>query len=220
MTRVNPPIKQWTRKQAIILAFACLFVGIAGGWFIPRSQHPPASVSASASGNSTPSTTTTTASQTPGPAQMKEMADGQAAPLLEKLKSQPDNPDLLISIGNLYYDAQQYPLAVEYYGRALKIRPSDAAVRTDMATADWYMGKADLAIAEFNKALAYAPDSPNALFNLGIVKWKGKTDVAGAVADWQKLLASNPSYERKAEVEKMIAEAQKGSPVKPGTGAK
>ena len=47
------------------------------------------------------------------------------------------------SIGNVYYDAQQYPIAVEYYTRALKLKPSDAAVRTDMATAYWYMGNAD-----------------------------------------------------------------------------
>ena len=86
------------------------------------------------------------------------MADAQAAPLLDKLKADPKNPDLLAGIGNIYYDAQQYPIAVDYYARALKARPSDAAVRTDMGTAYWYMGNADSAIAEFNKALTYAPE--------------------------------------------------------------
>ena len=71
---------------------------------------------------------------------------------------------------------RQYPTAVDYYARALRFRPSDAAVRTDMGTAFWYMGNADTAIAEFNKALAYAPDNPNTLFNLGLVRWKGKKD--------------------------------------------
>ena len=88
------------------------------------------------------------------------MADAQAEPLLDKLKSDPNNPELLTGIGNIYYDAQQYPIAVDYYGRTLKINPSDTAVRTDMATAYWYMGKADLAIEEFNKALIYAPNNP------------------------------------------------------------
>ena len=64
---------------------------------------------------------------------------------------------LLTGVGNVYYDAQQYPVAVDYYGRALRINASDAAVRTDMATAYWYMGNADTAIEEFNKALTYAP---------------------------------------------------------------
>ena len=64
-----------------------------------------------------------------------------------------------------------------------------------MATAYWYMGNADTAIAEFNKALTYAPTNPNTLFNLGLVKWQGKHDSAGAIAAWKKLLAANPAYE-------------------------
>jgi cytochrome c-type biogenesis protein CcmH/NrfG len=147
------------------------------------------------------------------------MADTQAAPLLEKLKSDPNNPDLLASIANFYYDAQQYPIAVDYYGRALKAKPADAAMRTDMATAYWYMGNADTAITEFNKALTYEPNKPNTLFNLGLVKWQGKMDINGAVADWEKLLAKNPNYEGKEKVEQMIAEAKKHSGVKPGTKA-
>ena len=145
---------------------------------------------------------------------MKEMADAQAAPMLEKLKADPNNPGLLASIGNLYYDAQQYPVAVDYYGRALKLRPSDAAVRTDMGTAYWYMGKADEAIAEFDRALSYEPNNPNTLFNRGLVKQQGKKDIAGAIADWEKLLAVSPAYEARDKVKQMIVEAKR-SQVKP-----
>jgi tetratricopeptide (TPR) repeat protein len=136
------------------------------------------------------------------------MADAQAAPLLQRLKSESSNPDLLAAIGNIYYDAKQYPAAVDYYGRVLNLKPADVSVRTDMATAYWYMGNADTAIAEFNKALTYAPNSPNTLFNRGLVKWKGKNDVVGAEADWKKLLAANPNYEGKDNVEKTMAEAR------------
>jgi len=139
------------------------------------------------------------------------MADAQAAPLLDKLRADPDNPALLTTIGNLYYDAQQYPTAVDYYGRVLKSKPSDAAVRTDMATAYWYMGNADGAIAEFDKALSYEPNNSNTLFNRGLVKWQGKKDGPGALADWNKLLAVNPNYEAKDKVEQMIADVTKHS---------
>ena len=37
------------------------------------------------------------------------MADAQAEPLLAQLKATPNDADLLYKIGNLYYDAQQYP---------------------------------------------------------------------------------------------------------------
>jgi tetratricopeptide (TPR) repeat protein len=207
----------WTSVQAYTLAVVCLLLGMAGGWLIRGSQSPT-TAAAEATTAPAPATGGAVAGQ-PTPEQLKLMADKQAAPLLEKLKSDPNNPDLLASIGNFYYDAQQFPIAVDYYGRALKAKPSDAAIRTDMATADWYMGNADAAIVEFNKALTYEPNKANTLFNLGLVKWQGKMDINGAVADWKKLLATNPNYEGKDKVEQMIAEARKHSGVKPGTKA-
>jgi tetratricopeptide (TPR) repeat protein len=207
--------------QAAVAAVVCLMVGIAGGWAIRGIQSPaatgttkPASISAPANNGTAP------ASQASSPARLKEMADAQAAPELASLKSDPSNPDLLTGIGNIYYDAQQYPIAVDYYGRALKAKPTDAAVRTDMATAYWFMGNADTAISEFNKALTYAPNSPNALFNRGLVKWQGKNDSAGAIADWQKLLAANPNYEAKDKVEQMLAEVKSKAASSPGSKTK
>jgi len=199
------------------LSVVCLLVGIGGGWSI-RGLHSPAVTGATkaAGVSASPQAGSSPVSQAPSPARLKEMADAQAAPLLDKLKSDPRNPDLLTSIGNVYYDAQQYSIAVDYYGRTLKTRPNDAAVRTDMGTAYWFMGNADTAIAEFNKALTYAPYNANTLFNLGLVKWKGKMDPAGAIADWEKLLATNPNYEGKDKVQQMMTEAKKQVAVKPG----
>ena len=94
---------------------------------------------------------------------------------------------------------------------ALQVNPSDAAVRTDMATAYWYLGDADAAIIQFNTALDYAPNNPNTLFNLGLVKWQGKHDSAGAIADWKKLLATNPDYEAKDQVQQMLSDVEKQS---------
>lgn len=205
-------ILQWTKKQASMLALICLAAGIVGGWTIRATQSPaPTEFSKAVVGTPPITVSAGPASQTASPARLKEMADAQAAPLLEKLRSEPDNADLLSGIGNSYYDAQQYPIAADYYGRALKARPSDAAVRTDMATAYWYMGNADAAIAEFNKALTYAPANPNTLFNRGLVEWQGKKDAAGAIADWEKLLAANPNYEGRGKVEQMMAEVKQHS---------
>lgn len=210
----------WTGVQAYTLAVVCLLLGMAGGWLIRGSQTPAAPTAETASASApAPSAMGGGMNAQPTPEQLKKMADTQAAPLIEKLKSDPNNPELLAGIGNFYYDAQQYPTAIDYYGRALKTKPADAAVRTDMATAYWYMGNADSAIAEFNKALTYEPNKPNTLFNLGLVKWQGKMDINGAVAEWEKLLKTNPNYEGKDKVEQMIAEAKKHADVKPGTKA-
>lgn len=206
--------QQFTTRQALILMALSLSIGIGGGWLI-RNVRGTAQVDAAKSAVAPTATPAPSAAQTPVPANMKATADTQAAPLIERLKSDPQNAELLSSVGNLYYDAQQYPAAVDFYGRALQSRPSDAAVRTDMATAYWFLGNANAAIAEFNRALTYAPNNPNTLFNLGLVKWQGKHDGAGAIADWKKLLATNPGYEGKDKVEQMLTEVEKQNAAKP-----
>jgi cytochrome c-type biogenesis protein CcmH/NrfG len=213
-------VEQWTSVQAYVLAVICLLVGIAGGWFIRGSQSPAAAPAETASAPAPAMGSAAAGAQTPTPAQMQKMADTQAGPLIEKLKADPANAGLLANIGNIYYDAQQFPTAIDYYQRALKVEPANTAIRTDMATAYWYTGNADTAIAEFQKSLSYEPNKPNTLFNLGIVEWQGKMDIDKAVATWQKLLDTNPNYEGKDKVLELMAQAKKHSSVKPGTPAK
>jgi cytochrome c-type biogenesis protein CcmH/NrfG len=211
--------EQWTSVQAYVLAVICLLVGIAGGWFIRGSQSPAATAEM-ASAPAAASPNANMGAQAPTPAEMQKMADTQAAPLIEKLKADPGNAGLLENIGNVYYDAQLFPTAIDYYQRALKVQPSNTGVRTDMATALWYTGNADGAIAEFQKSLSYEPNKANTLFNLGIVEWQGKMDIDKANAAWQKLLDTNPNYEAKDKVLELMAQAKKHSGVKPGTPAK
>ena len=213
-------IEQWTSVQAYTLAVICLLVGIAGGWFIRGSQSPAAAATETTGAPAPAAGSANAGAQTPTPAQMQKMADTQAGPLIEKLKADPANAGLLANIGNIYYDAQQFPTAIEYYQRALKVEPANTGVRTDMATAYWYNGDADTAIAEFQKSLSYEPNKANTLYNLGIVEWQGKMDIDKAVATWQKLLDTNPNYEGKDKVLVLMAQAKKHAGVKPGTPAK
>lgn len=208
----------WTSVQAYTLSVICLLVGLAGGWFIRGSQGlgPIGAEKASAATTQGMGDTTTQ----PTPEQIKHIADKQAEPLLAQLKSDPNNAELLAKIGNVYYDTQQFPTAIEYYRRSLKAKPADSSVRTDMATAYWYAGDADTAIAEFKRALSDEPNKPNALFNMGVVQWQGKMDIQGAVATWQKLLDTNPNYEGKDKVVELMAQVKKHAGIKPGSQAK
>lgn len=202
------PVKPWTPSRAALISVVCFSLGIAGGWYVRGSQSPASPPGSAAQAAPAQSTELPAPSQLPSATQLKQVADANAAPLLAQLQVDPQNPELLTRVGNYYYDAQQYPIAVQYYERALQVKPADVNVRTDMGTAYWYMGDADRALTEFNHALQYVPDNPNTLFNLGIVKWKGKNDPTGAVAEWQKLLAAHPDYEAKDKVEQMLAEVK------------
>jgi cytochrome c-type biogenesis protein CcmH/NrfG len=54
------------------------------------------------------------------------------------------------------------------------------------------------------------------LFNQGLIRWKAKMDITGAVASWKKLLETNPNYEHRDQVEAFIAQAEKHANIKPG----
>jgi tetratricopeptide (TPR) repeat protein len=206
----------WTSTQAFALGVVSLLLGVCGGWLIRRSFAAPARAPAQVASSPAPAVAPGQTAPpnfgsllgSPSAQELKQAADTQAAPLLEQLKADPTNAGLLAQLGNLYYDAKQYPTAIDYYERFLKSQPSNTSVRTDLGTAYWYNGDTDTAIAQFNKALSYEPNKADTLFNLGVVKWKGKKDVQGAVATWQKLLDTNPGYANKENVLQLMAQAQ------------
>jgi len=206
----------WSGTQAFALCASSLLLGVCGGWLIRRSFATPVSESSQVGSVPAPSvaagqpvpTNFSSVPAVPSTGELRQVADSQAAPLLEQLKADPSNAALLAQVGNLYYDAKQYPTAIEYYEHSLKLEPTDTSVRTDLGTAYWYKGDPDTAIAQFNKVLALAPTKADTLFNLGIVKWQGKKDSQGAIAAWQKLLDTNPGYANKEKVVQLIAQAQ------------
>jgi len=200
----SPKPTVWTSTQCYVLAAITLIVGIGIGWLLHGSYTDNNSVAAATT--SSPSQPSTFSQASP----RLTVADvnSAAAPLLAKLQQQPNDPNLLAQIGNLYYDSQVYAPAIEYYQRSLDIRPNDPDVRTDMGTAMWYSGDADGALSEFAKSLSVDPSHNGTLFNRGVVLLQGKKDPKGAIASWRELLRVNPNYTDRNKVERMIQEAQ------------
>jgi cytochrome c-type biogenesis protein CcmH/NrfG len=189
----------------------CLVVGLALGYLFRGSQSPAARVTA------TEATSPVPAGGMGGPAptldQMKHMADVKAQPLLDKLKTDPANSDLLIQVATVYRSAHQFKEASAYYEKSLRINPKDVTIRTEMASCLYYDGNVDGALAQLEQSLKDDPKNANALFNLGMIRLDAKKDPKGAVSAWQQLLKLNPALEddKKAAVEKMIAEARAGN---------
>jgi len=144
----------------------------------------------------------------PNPEELKRMADKQAAPIVEKLKSDPNNTALLLQAGAIYHAALQFREAAAYYGKAVEVDPSNVASRIKLASSLFRGGDVDGAIAQLNRALADDPKNANALFDLGIIRLQGKKDGKGALAAWRQLLKSNPqlSQDRKDAVSKLMAD--------------
>jgi len=208
----------WTSAQAYILAVICLVVGVGAGYIV-RGSAAPADATAAVPQQQQMQTAGMPASggQEPSPEQLKRMADKQAEPLLAALKANPKDADVLAQLGNIYYDTQNFEIAVDYYGKTLELDPKNVNVRTDMGTAYFRLGNSDRAIKEFETALKSDPKHGQTLFNLGIVKWQGKMDVPGAVAVWENLLKTVPDYPERDKVQQYIAQAKKHSTITPGT---
>ncbi len=207
----------FTSVQAYTLAVITLAIGIAVGYFargsapapVPnetaQAAPAPAGMGGDAMGGAKLPGIGSPQQQQPASPEMLAKA---AEPLVAQLKTNPNDFDTLTKIGNLYYDGQAYPQAIEYYEKALNVQPNNPDVRTDMGTAYWYTGDPDKAIANFEKVLATSPNHPGTLFNLGIVKWQGKKDPKGAILAWEKLLQTNPDYPQKDQVQMLIERAK------------
>ncbi len=200
----------WQTKQVYVMASVCLLVGLTIGYLFRGSQSPARSV-AQAGGTQPAAVAGPTGGKMPSLEDMKGMANKKAAPLLEQLKKDPKNSDLLFQVGNIYKATHQFKDAAGYYDKALQADPKNIAIRTELASCLYYDGDVDGAISQLQQSLNYDPKDPNSLFNLGVIKWQGKQDGPGALAAWQELLKSNPqlSADRKEAVQKLMADAQK-----------
>lgn len=202
----NQPATGLQSSRVYQLCVAALVVGLAIGYFVVGVRKAPAPVRTSA-GVSKPGMMPG-GHPVPTMEQMKAMADVKAAPLLEKLKGDPKNAKLLAQVAALYNSTHQFKDAANYYNRALQVDSKNVTTRTDLASSLYYQGDADGAIRELQKALKYSPNDVNAMFNLGMIKFKGNDDAAGAIAVWQQLMKAHPDLDRKPVVEQMIEEAK------------
>jgi hypothetical protein len=223
------PSSPW--KRVYLRATLCLVAGLGAGYLIRGGQSaaPPVQLTAqpgsaagppdaavgramSSAGQATQMTPTHASAmgggRMPSLGEMRQMADTQAAPLLDKLKNAPNDSSLLSEVGAIYHTTHQFKEAAIYYQRAVKGDPKNVALRTKLASSLYRSGDVDGAIAQLNQGLKCDPSDANSLFDLGVIKLHGKQDGKGALIAWQQLLKRNPqlSADRKATVQEMMAE--------------
>ncbi len=204
--------KFWSNTQSYGMAVICLVLGVAAGYLL----HAPAVASPTAPAPEVSAPPANAAPQMPSAADMKRMADKQVAPLLEQLQKNPKDAELLAKIAHAYMAAQQFQSAQQYYEESIAAKPQPETLN-ELAFVYVKLGDLDRAIATLNKAIAIDPKNVHALFNLGFFEWKGKADPKAAIAAWETLLKVAPENPKRAEVEKMIAQAKKHLSIPAGT---
>jgi len=188
--RYEPP----TQYAWIVYAVAMMMFGGLAGYIIAIESGRSAAA-AVYSGNAPP----------PAAASVD---DAQLRAYREILARDPKSVQAAVAAGNLLYDARRYPEAIGFYEQAFALNGSDINVSTDLGTALWYSGRADAALAQYQKSLAIDASHGQTLFNVGIVRADGKQDYVGAVEAWETLLRTNPAYPEAARVRTLISDAK------------
>jgi cytochrome c-type biogenesis protein CcmH/NrfG len=152
----------------------------------------------------------------PSASDLKRMADKKVEPLLEQLKKNPKDADLLEQIGRSYLAAQQFQSAQQYLEQSVAAKPKPDTLN-ELSFAYAKMGDIDKTVAALKQARDIDPKNPQVLFNLGFFEWRGKSDPKAAIDAWQALLKVDPSNPKRAEVEQMIAQAKKHLTIAPCT---
>lgn len=126
------------------------------------------------------------------------------------LEHEPDNLEVLRSLGNIAFDQEQSEAAAGYYQRYLKLKPDDLSVQTDLATMFLAGGKADQAIQAYESVLKTNPSFFQAQFNMAIAyRTLGDNDKMFAALEKARAMATDDAA--RTQVDQLLARA-KGLP--------
>jgi tetratricopeptide (TPR) repeat protein len=177
-------------RESIIFAVSGAFFGLLVGWILGSQQSPRSALVATPGVTQVQPGTTQPAAPAPKP------VDPQRVRILESsAQAAPADAAPRIELGNLYFDAEQYPQAIRWYQEALRLDAKNVNVSTDLGVAYYYTSQPDQALAQFDRSLDIDPNHAKTLLNQGIVRAFGKQDLPGAAQSWERVLQIAPDSE-------------------------
>ena len=119
--------------------------------------------------------------------EMPPVDEARAVELRAAAESAPEDVQVRVDLGNLYFGAHRFEDAIPWFEAALALSPEEVEVSTDLGVAYFYMDDTDRALSQFVRSLDVAPAHAKTLLNLGIVRAFGKQDLEGAVEAWEEV---------------------------------
>jgi tetratricopeptide (TPR) repeat protein len=175
------------RADAIVFGIAGSLFGLIIGWVLGTQNATGAARVSAPVAQSAPAAAAAPAAQQAAP-----LDPARVQALQTVADKDPKNIESRVQLGNLFFDAEQYPQAITWYEQALALNPADTNVSTDLGVAYYYTNQPDRALAQFDKSLANEPKHIKTLLNIGIVRAFGKNDLPGAAKAWEEVVAISP----------------------------
>lgn len=201
------------KLDSLIFGIAGACFGLIAGWTIGVQQAGRSPVA--------PQVAASTAAA-PAPAPAPALIDQDRVRALEDIAERdPENVEVRIELGNLYYDGERFDQAVPWYESALELNPQDPNVSTDLGVALYQMNQPDRALEQFAYSLQVDPGHVKTLLNVGIVRAFGTQDLEGATEAWRQVVELAPGSQEAQVAQRAldsIAAAHQGIGSPAGSG--
>ena len=132
-------------------------------------------------------------------------AGDRLAELTKALERDPENPEILMDLGNLYYDREDWDRAVATYEKARRKAPKNPNLLSDLGAAHRNRGEFDLAVAFFQKARQNDAEHWQSLLNLVLVEAFDRRDPKAAQAAFDELKKRYPEVPQLDKIQEQIA---------------
>jgi tetratricopeptide (TPR) repeat protein len=183
----NP--RRASRSQAVVALFCGALIGFAAGYFAAGGGRPSA----------------------PRVAGAGSAGGGRLAELTLSVERDPENPEILMDLGNLHYEREEWDDAIARYEKARRKAPKNANLLSDLGAAHRNRGEFDLAVAYFRKAREADPNHWQSLLNWLLVEAFDRKDPKAAQMVFDELKRNYPEIPQLDRIEAQISSLRAGA---------
>ena len=120
--------------------------------------------------------------------------EAQLAALMQKISADPKDTASLRSIGDLYYDAGDYPTAAAWMEKVIAIDPNDTDARLALGAAMYNQSRDADAEKQWRQVIAVDPKNALAYYDLGFLYLsQNPPDIAKVKTEWAKVIEIDPT---------------------------
>jgi len=168
--------------QSLVMLLVGALVGFGGGYFAGGGGRPSGAGAGPGAGTE----------------------GGRIAELTRALDRDPENPEILMDLGNAYYDREDWDRAVAAYEKARRKAPKNPNLLSDLGAAHRNRGEFELAEAFFQKAREANPDHWESLLNWLLLEAYDRRDARAAQALFDEVKRRYPEIPQLEKIQQQI----------------